>query len=99
MSGDDSKPKVGENRGNAGKGRPRGSKNKTTVKAKDAIMMAAEGIGGVDRLTKWVKEDPANERVFWSQIYTKLLPLQVKGEDDKAIPVSVVERVIVKAAN
>jgi len=72
-------PKVGVNRGNAGKGRPKGSKNKTTAIAKEAIQMAAEGLGGVDRLTAWAQEDPANEKVFWSQMFTKLLPHQVEG--------------------
>ena len=34
-------PKVGNNRGNAGKGRPKGSRNKTTALLKDAIIEAA----------------------------------------------------------
>lgn len=57
-------------------GRKKGTPNKTTAVAKEAIELAAEGIGGVERLIDWVKEDPGNERVFWSQMYTKLLPLQ-----------------------
>ena len=67
---------------NAGKGRPKGSKNKTTAIAKDAIEAAAQGLGGAARIVKWAQEDPANERVFWSQMYTKLLPLQVKADVD-----------------
>lgn len=63
-----------------GPGRPKGVPNKTTQTAKDAIAAAAEALGGADRLTKWAKEDPANERVFWGTIYPKLLPLQVTGE-------------------
>jgi hypothetical protein len=54
--------------------------NKTTTLAKEAIAAAAEGLGGTARLIEWAQEDPANERVFWGQIYTKLLPLQVTGE-------------------
>lgn len=73
-------PKVGKNRGNAGKGRPKGSKNKTTGIAKEAIARAADGIGGAERLQAWIQEDAQNERVFWSQIYTKLLPHQVEGD-------------------
>ncbi|WP_167313402.1 hypothetical protein [Ralstonia insidiosa] len=65
---------------NAGKGRPKGAKNKTTLAAKEAIAIAAERLGGADRLVEWAKEDPANERVFWGTIYPKLLPLQVAGE-------------------
>jgi hypothetical protein len=75
-------PKIGVNRGNAGKGRPKGAKNKTTATAKEAIALAAEGIGGVDRMIEWIKEDDANEKVFWSQMYTKLLPHQVEGTGD-----------------
>lgn len=64
----------------AGPGRPKGVPNKTTQMAKDAIALAAEKLGGAERLVAWAQEDPANERVFWGQIYTKLLPLQVTGE-------------------
>lgn len=71
--------KIGSNTGNRGKGRPKGAKNKTTVAAKKAIEEAAEKLGGVDRMVAWAQEDPANERVFWGQLYPKLLPLQVEG--------------------
>lgn len=63
-------------------GRKKGTPNKTTTAAKEAIALAAEGIGGTDRLIEWVREDPANEKVFWGQIYTKLLPYQVEGSGD-----------------
>jgi hypothetical protein len=66
---------------NAGKGRPKGSLNRTTTSAKEAIALAAEGLGGAERLIAWAKEEPANERAFWATIYPKLLPLQVSGED------------------
>lgn len=71
--------KVGPNRGNMGKGRPKGAKNKTTLAAKEAIALAADRLGGVDRLVAWAQEDDANERAFWASIYPKLLPLQVNG--------------------
>lgn len=74
-------PKIGVNRGNAGKGRPKGAKNKVTVAAKNALAMAADELGGVDRLVEWVREEKDNERIFWSQMYTKLLPHQVEGSD------------------
>jgi hypothetical protein len=65
--------------GKGNRGKPKGAVNKTTMLAKEAIAAAAEGLGGTDRLIAWAQEDPANERVFWGQIYTKLLPLQVAG--------------------
>lgn len=63
-----------------GRGRPKGSQNKTTKAAKDAITYAAEAIGGEKRLAEWIKEDPENESAFWKMIYPKLLPLQVNGD-------------------
>lgn len=71
--------KIGSNRGNAGKGRPKGAVNKTTQAAKDAIAQAAAELGGASRLVAWAQESEANERVFWGTIYPKLLPLQVNG--------------------
>ena len=65
--------------GKPGPGRPPGLRNKTTVAAKEAIALAADRLGGVDRLVAWAQEDAANERVFWSSVYPKLLPLQVNG--------------------
>lgn len=69
-------------------GRPKGVPNKTTQTAKDAIAMAADRLGGTDRLVAWAQEDPANERAFWATIYPKLLPLQVTGEGGEAIGLS-----------
>lgn len=74
-------------------GRKKGTPNKTTVAAKEAIALAADGLGGTDRMIEWVKEDPLNERVFWSQMYTKLLPHQLEGE----VGVTVIRRTIYEA--
>lgn len=72
-------------------GRTRGTPNKTTSAAKEAIEFAAKGLGGAQRMIAWAKADPQNERVFWGQIYPKLLPLQVHGDPDQPlVPQSVV---------
>ena len=68
--------------GKPGPGRPRGSLNKTTKAAKDAIAEAADRLGGVNRLVSWAREAPENEKAFWATIYPKLLPLQVNGAGD-----------------
>ena len=60
-------------------GRVKGTPNKTTSTAREAISYAAQTLGGGERLVEWVREDPLNERAFWSSIYPKLLPLQVNG--------------------
>jgi len=74
--------KVAKNNNLDGKkqGRPKGSLNKTTMAAKEAISFAFDGLGGAQRLVDWAKEDPKNEGAFWTSIYPKLLPLQVTGE-------------------
>ena len=74
----------------SGPGRPKGSPNKTTVAAKEAISLAAEGLGGTARLIAWAQEDPLNERTFWGSIYPKLLPLQVSGEGGGPLTVEIV---------
>lgn len=68
-------------------GRPRGSPNKTTKSAKDAIEWAANKLGGPTRLAAWAQEDPANERIFWGNIYPKMLPLTVSGDPDNPLRV------------
>lgn len=48
-----------------------------TKVAREVIQGCAESLGGMDRMVAWVKEDPVNERIFWSSIYTRLVPLDV----------------------
>jgi hypothetical protein len=74
-------------------GRPKGAKNKTTVAAKEAIAEAFERLGGVDALVTWAnKED--NAKVFYSQIWPKIVPLQVGGDPDSPHRIEIVSRVV-----
>ena len=79
--------KPGERRG----GRQKGTPNKLTSLAREAIEVAAAKLGGAKRLAEWAKEEPANERAFWATIYTKLLPLQVTGQvgDFPRVPIEI----------
>jgi hypothetical protein len=70
---------------NAGKGRPKGALNKTTKAAKDAIALAAEGLGGAERLQEWALESPENERAFWVSIYPKLIPVTLAGDKENPL--------------
>lgn len=83
--------KVAKNGNVAGKGRvggrAKGTPNKLSKTVKEAIEFAAEGLGGAARIVAWAKEDAANERIFWGNIYPKLLPLQIAG--DPAAPISI----------
>lgn len=71
--------------GKPGPGRPKGLRDRRTTTAMEAIALAAEALGGHNRLVSWAKEAPENERTFWGTIYPKLLPLQVTGKDGGAI--------------
>ena len=57
------------------KGRPVGSHNKLTRSAREAIEYCAHALGGGQRLYRWCKESKTNERIFWSSIYPRLLPV------------------------
>ena len=61
-------------------GRRPGSANKLTRSVRQVLETAADRIGGVDRLVEWIQEEPQNERLFWSVMYIKLLPLKLHGE-------------------
>lgn len=58
-------------------GRRPGSPNKLASDVREAILNVADGLGGQKRLLAWAKEAPENERIFWSNIYVKLLPRDV----------------------
>jgi hypothetical protein len=51
--------KIGGNRGNAGKGRPRGAPNKATANAREAIGRFVDG--NAERLQGWLDEIAATE--------------------------------------
>lgn len=82
-------------KGKPGPGRKKGVPNKTTTAAKEAIALAAEGLGGTDRLVAWAKEDKRNECAFWASIYPKLIPVTLAGDKDNPVQVQLVKRVII----
>lgn len=76
-------------RAQVGKGRPKGTLNKTTKLAKEAIAEAFDRLGGADRLVEWAQEDPDNEKVFYTALLPKLIPVQteITGKDGAAIEI------------
>ena len=68
-------------------GRRRGTPNRHTAHVREVLEGAAEGIGGMQRLISWVKESPENEYAFWTSMYMKLLPVQVRdaGQNDEPV--------------
>jgi hypothetical protein len=66
-------PKLGRNRGNAGKGRPKGASNKLTRTVKEAIEAAFSKVGGADYLARMAEEQP----VAFMSLLGKILPTQI----------------------
>lgn len=69
-------PKEGKSRGNAGKGRRKGSKNKLTTTAREAFVYAFQQVGGGEALACWAK---ANLTEFY-KLYARLIPVEHVGE-------------------
>lgn len=67
----------------AGRGRPKGSPNKTTAAVKEMVVQALDEAGGVQYL---LTQATANPTAFLTLV-GKVLPLQVSGEDGGAITV------------
>lgn len=75
----------GERRGGRGKGTP----NKMTQDAKQAIEFVAQGLGGAEGMLRWAQTSEVNERIFWSNIYPRMLPKEIKAEVDADVGLTV----------
>ncbi len=75
----DEKPKQGVNRGNAGKGRPKGSPNKTTALLKDAVLQAAQNAGGKEGLIGYLEVQAVANPAPFLALLGKVLPMQIEG--------------------
>lgn len=78
-------PKVGSPRGNAGKGRRKGSQNKTTAALKDAILNAFNAAGGEKYLLTLAQTDPKT----FAMLLGRVLPLTVAGDKDNPVQLNV----------
>jgi hypothetical protein len=82
---------------NAGKGRPKGAKNKTTALLKDAILQAATNAGGQEGLIGYLQAQALDNPGPFIALLGKVLPMQVTGEDGG--PVETVTRIELVAAD
>lgn len=82
----------------AGKGRPKGAKNKLTTTVREAILAAFDEVGGAEYLAKQAEENP----IAFMGLLAKILPMQIdlkaKSEPIKIIveraepkPVTIIE--------
>jgi hypothetical protein len=70
----------------AGKGRPKGSRNKMMRALKDMILQALDDVGGQAYLVEQAHKNPA----AFLTLLGKVLPLQVAGSESGPIQISVV---------
>lgn len=77
------KPKLGKNTGNAGKGRPKGVPNKNTALLKDMILQALDQAGGVEYLRGQASENPGP----FMALVGKVLPMQLTGDAENPISI------------
>jgi hypothetical protein len=88
------KQTAGIGKGTPGPGRKKGVPNKDTAQLKEMILAALDQSGGVGYLVARAN-DPKTATAFLSLI-GKVLPMQVTGDPDNPIGISVIERVIVR---
>ena len=55
-------------------GRKAGTPNQVTTTFKEGVLLAFEGIGGIDAFTKWARR---NRGIFYTKIAVKLIPHDV----------------------
>lgn len=60
-----------------------------TQDAKQAIEFVAQGLGGAEGMLAWAQSDKTNERIFWSNIYPRMLPKEIKAEVDADVGITV----------
>jgi hypothetical protein len=79
-------PKQGPNRGNAGKGRPKGSPNKINATLKEAILAAGAEHGydgaGTGGLQGYLLKVASEDVKAFSGLLGRVLPMTVEGTGD-----------------
>lgn len=68
--------------------RPKGSKNKIGVRAKDNVVSVFDRLGGVEGMVKWAQE---NETEFY-KMYAKLIPTDITINEGETAVERLVER-------
>jgi len=63
--------------------------------ARDAIALAFEEIGGVAALAEWIRASEDNRKIFYTNLYPKLIAVQEGAEPERA-PIDEVRFTIVR---
>lgn len=79
-------PSLGKSRGNAGKGRAKGSRNKVPAALKDMILAALDQCGGIE----YLKSQALSQPVAFMALVGKVLPMQINANvNAKVLPSTV----------
>ena len=70
----------------AGKGRPKGARNKLTADVKEMILAALDAAGGIKYLTRQAETNPT----AFMTLLGKVLPMQAGGDGGNPITVQIV---------
>lgn len=70
-------PRGGAKKGERRGGRQKGTPNKLTADARQAVALAFQGVGGVEALTQWAHEHPTE---FFTRVWTRTIPEEQKHE-------------------
>lgn len=78
--------------------RPKGSRNKLTASAKEALESAFASIGGVQALSDWAKANPRDFYPIWAKLLPKNVDLTSGGkpltEHERAARIAAILEVI-----
>lgn len=66
-------------------GRHAGTPNKMTAEVKEVLARCFEDLGGYDAFVKWVTSSPERLDAFYSKMWIKLLPMNIRPEDHKDV--------------
>jgi len=69
-------------------GRKKGQQNRNTTTIKAAFKAAFDGLGGIEALMKWARDNPTD---FYKQV-TKLIPTELVGPDGGPIQLTQAQR-------
>jgi hypothetical protein len=61
---------------------------KVSHEAREMIALAMEGMGGLDQLIKTANRSDSSRMTFYTQIYAKLIPLQLNAQSTLAVSVN-----------
>ena len=73
--------------------------NKMTAEVKEVLARCFEGVGGYDAFVRWVESSPERLDTFYSKMWIKLLPMNIRPEGHKDVVYKSYEEVSIALAD